>query len=322
VFSLAAANVEPGAQSVNVNILGKGNAIVGSGQSRRRRALGSNIISVEITVTAVEPSSGGTAGGTTLTITGSGFGTSGSDLDVLVGGVDCEVESVMSTELTCRTGPHASGTVDVIVSGNGASATLSQKYTYDSGLEARITGFSPTTGPVYGGSVLTISGTGFPDILSEIEVMVGGSNCRVENATATEIKCILPRSPPGEAKVVVDTQKNGRASYSGSEMNYTYVLSVTKVSPKRGSLNGGTEVTITGNGFHSNMSGNVVKLGRKRCVVFESISTEIKCKTEDSGNIVQVDNSGSHPGMPLLHSLNIDDEFIKLILNSYVISRV
>jgi hypothetical protein len=250
-----------------------------------------------MTVTAVEPSSGGTAGGTTLTITGSGFGTSDSDLNVMVGGVECEVESVMSTEIVCKTGPHASGTVDIDVSANSVSATLNQMYTYDSTLEARITGFSPTTGPVYGGSVLTISGTGFPDVLSEIEVMVGANDCQVQNATATEITCILPRNPPGQAKVVVDTQKNGRASYSGPETNYTYVLSVSDVSPKRGSLNGGTEVTISGEGFHSNMSGNVVKLGEKRCVVFESTSSEIKCRTENGGSIVQIDNSGSHPGM-------------------------
>ena len=248
-------------------------------------------------MTAVEPSSGGTAGGTTLTITGSGFGTSSSDLNVLVGEVECEVESVMASEISCKTGPHVNGTVDIVVSANGASATLSQMYTYDPALEATITGFSPTTGPVYGGSVLTISGTGFPNVLSEIEVMVGGNDCQVQNATGTEIQCILPRNPVGQAKVVVDTQKNGRASYSGSEMNYTYVLSVSDVSPKRGSLNGGTEVTISGEGFHSNTSENVVELGEKRCVVFQSSSSEIKCRTENSGNVVEVDNSGSHPGM-------------------------
>ena len=276
--------------------------MVGSGQSRRRRALDPNMISVEMTVTAVEPSSGGTAGGTTLTITGSGFGTSGSDLNVLVGGVECEVKSVKSSEITCKTGPHASGTVDIVVSGNGVSATLSQKYTYDSGLEARITGLSPTKGPVYGGSVLTISGTGFPVEPSEVEVMLGGSTCRIVNATATEIKCILPRNPPGEASVIVDTTKNGRASYSGPKMNYTYVLSVTDVSPKRGSLNGGTEITIIGDGFHTNMSGNVVKLGKKKCLVLESTSSKMKCRTENGGSIVQVDNSGSHPGTSTPHN--------------------
>ena len=267
-----------------------------SSSKRRRRALDKNMISVGITLTAVQPSSGGTAGGTTLTITGSGFGTSNTDLSVSVSGVDCEVLSVEPTQISCKTGPHASGTVDIVVSANDVSASLSQKYTYDSALEAVITGFSPSSGPVYGGSLLTITGTGFPDTISEIEVMVGKNTCRVQSTTATEITCTLPRNPPGEEKVVVETQMNGRASYNGSETKYTYVLTVSGVSPQSGSLNGGTEVTITGEGFNGNMSGNVVKFGEKRCVVIESTTSEIKCKTENGGEIVQVDNSGSHPG--------------------------
>ena len=296
-FSVTAAKVEPGAQSVNVNIAGKGNAVVSSGQNRRRRALNPNTISIEMAVSAVHPSSGGTAGGTTLTITGSGFGTSNTDLNVHVGEVECEVESVIPNEIKCKTGPHAAGTVDIVISANGASAPLNQLYTYDSALEARITGFSPTSGPVYGGSILNISGTGFPTAKEEIEVMVGGKNCEVQTATATQITCTLPRNPPGQAKVVVDTLENSRASYNGQEANFTYVLTVSNVSPQRGSLHGGTKVTITGEGFHTNMSGNAVKFGQKRCVVFESTSSEIKCRTENGGNIVQVDNSGSHQGM-------------------------
>lgn len=296
-FSVTAAKVEPGAQSVNVNIVGKGNAVVSSGQNRRRRALDPNTISIQMTVDAVDPSSGGTAGGTTLTITGSGFGTSTTDVDVQVGEVECEVESVIPSEIRCKTGPHAAGIVDIAVSSNGASDTLNQSYTYDSALEARITGFSPTSGPVYGGSVLTIFGSGFPTTKEEIEVMVGGKNCEVQSATATQITCTLPRNPPGQAKVVVDTLKNSRASYNGPETSFTYVLTVSNVSPQRGSLNGGTEVTITGEGFQSNTSRNAVKFGQKRCVVFESTSSEIKCRTENGGNMAQVDNSGSHSGM-------------------------
>lgn len=298
VFSVTAANVEPGAQSVNVNIVGKGNAVASSGQSRRRRAEETNTITIEMAVNAVEPSSGGTAGGTPITITGSGFGESTTNLDVQVGEVECRVESVKANEIKCKTGSHSAGTVDIVVSANGASDTLSQSYTYDSTLEAKITGFIPTSGPVYGGSVLTISGTGFPTAKEEIEIMVGGKKCEVQNATAAQITCTLPRNPPGQAKVVVDTQRNSRASYNGSSpMNFTYVLTVSNVSPQRGSLNGGTEVTITGEGFHSNMSRNAVKFGQKRCVIFDSTSNQIKCRTENGGNMVQIDNSGSHAGM-------------------------
>ncbi|XP_028395269.1 fibrocystin-L-like [Dendronephthya gigantea] len=284
---IVASNVKPGIQTVNVNVFGKGNAMASSKLSPT--------ISIEINVTAVKPSSGGTAGGTTLTITGSGFGTSKTDLSVLIGGVECEIVTIAPTEIQCKTGARSNGTADVVISGKNVSATLSEKYTYDSSLEAIITSFSPTTGAVHGGSVLTISGSGFPNSASEVEVMVGGLDCPVHNVTATEITCLLPRHKPGRAKVVVDTQKNGRASYSGSVMNFTYVLFLSAVSPSRGSLNGGTEITITGEGFHGNMSGNVVTIGEKKCEVFDSTSVTIKCKTQNGGSIVAVDNSGSHP---------------------------
>ena len=183
---------------MEVHILGKGNAVASSsGQSRRRRSLNPNILTIEMAVTAVEPASGGTAGGTVLSIAGSGFGTSNSDVNVLVGGVECEVELVMATEIVCKTGAHDNGTVDIVVTSNDISATLHQKYTYDPSLEARITGFSPNQGPVYGGSVLTISGSGFPEVDSELEVMVGGNHCEVQSTTATQITCVLPRNPPG-----------------------------------------------------------------------------------------------------------------------------
>lgn len=244
----------------------------------------------------MKPRSGGTAGGTTLTITGSGFGNSISDHNVLVGAVECAVMTVVPSEIVCKTGAHNGGTVDIVVSAHGVSATLSQMYTYDTALGAVITGFRPTTGAVYGGTLLTITGTGFPDVLSELTVTVGDNDCPLNSATATEITCTLPRNPPEQAKVVLDTQQNGRASHNGSEVSYSYVLTVTNVSPKRGSLNGGTDVTITGEGFHSNTSRNAVVLGETPCVVFESTASEIKCKTENGAKIVQIDNSGSHSG--------------------------
>ena len=44
------------------------------------------------------------------------------------------------------------------------------------------------------------------------------------------------------------------------------------------------------------MSRNVVRFGAKDCVVLESTASEITCRTESGSSVMNVDNSGSHPG--------------------------
>ena len=77
---------------------------------------------------------------------------------------------------------------------------------------------------------------------------------------------------------------------------FTSVLSVSGVTPNRGSLNGGAVLTIAGQGFGTNITDNMVMLGDVPCDVIESTESEMKCRTPSGGRIAEVDNSGSHPG--------------------------
>ena len=88
----------------------------------------------------------------------------------------------------------------------------------------------------------------------------------------------------------------GRASLDGTDAVFTSVLSVSGVTPNRGSLNGGTKLTISGEGFSSNNTDNIVMLGDVQCEVTESTKNEIKCTTPSGGRTAEVDNSGLHPG--------------------------
>jgi hypothetical protein len=79
-------------------------------------------------VTAITPSAGGTTGGTAVTITGTNFA---SGAAVSIGGVPATLVNVTgSTSLTAVTGPRAAGSVDVVVTINGVSATLAGGFTY------------------------------------------------------------------------------------------------------------------------------------------------------------------------------------------------
>jgi uncharacterized repeat protein (TIGR02543 family) len=80
------------------------------------------------TVTAISPSSGTTAGGTSVTITGTGFtGATG----VTIGGSACTPLSATSaSSVTCTTAAHAAGTVSVLVTTPGGTNTVNTLYTY------------------------------------------------------------------------------------------------------------------------------------------------------------------------------------------------
>ncbi|MGH9361801.1 MAG: IPT/TIG domain-containing protein, partial [Thermoanaerobaculia bacterium] len=84
---------------------------------------------VNPTIAAVTPQSGSTAGGTPITITGTGFLAGAT---VTLGGVPAtSVNVVSSTTITAVTGAHATGAVNLVVTNpNGGSATLVSAFFY------------------------------------------------------------------------------------------------------------------------------------------------------------------------------------------------
>lgn len=85
-------------------------------------------IDAGMTLTSVSPASGSAAGGTGITLTGSGFtGTT----SVKFGEIDATAITVVdSGTVTAVTPPHAAGAVDVIITSLSGSATLTNGYTY------------------------------------------------------------------------------------------------------------------------------------------------------------------------------------------------
>jgi hypothetical protein len=80
------------------------------------------------TIMTVSPTSGSTAGGTTITITGSGFQTG---LTVTLGGERQAVDVPNSTSILMTTTAHDPGPVAIVVANpNGQTATLSGGYSY------------------------------------------------------------------------------------------------------------------------------------------------------------------------------------------------
>jgi hypothetical protein len=199
-------------------------------------------------VTGVSPSSGLPAGGTNVTITGSGFWKFGYSV-TFDGVAATNVTFVDSNTITCTTPAHAAGTVAVGESDSKGTATaLSSGFTYVA--VPTVTTISPASGPLAGGAAVTIIGTALTDATA---VTFGGTNAASFTVNSdTQITAITPAKAVGPVTVAVMTAGGTGSKSSG----YTYVAAptVTGVSPASGPAAGGTGVTITG----TNLTGATV----------------------------------------------------------------
>ena len=203
-----------------------------------------------ITVTAVSPSSGPLVGGTSVTVTGTGFtGT----VSATFGGAAASVTVNSATSLTVVTpAVTTAGTVDVVVtSSSTGAATFARGFTYVAPgttlTPPSLNTVSPAAGPLAGGQTVTLSGS---DFASDTTVKFGGASAtNVTLSGSGSITCVTPAgTASGAVDVVVTSATNGSATLSGG---YTYQgqLTVTTITPTSGSVSGSTNVTITGTFF-------------------------------------------------------------------------
>jgi hypothetical protein len=106
------------------------------------------------------------------------------------------------------------------------------------------------------------------------------------------IRCLIPGQPPGEHDLRVLVRPMGYAipgrNYSGrlvgtaSSQNsvlFPSIFQIDTITPTRGSMAGGTVVTIAGVGFAAEVSRNLVTVGHGECDVQSASPTEIVCVT-------------------------------------------
>lgn len=215
------------------------------------------------TLVGISPSSGPVGGGTQISLTGTNFLAGAT---VSVGGSPCLNVSVLNdTTITCDTPAGTSGDVGVTVTTPGGT-TSPQTFTYQD--LPTVTAVAPASGPVAGGTEITITGTNFDGVTG---VTVGGAPCTsIVIDGPTSLRCVTPARTSGERDVVV-TNADGPAPTPGT---YTYLDPPTamEIAPGIGPANGGTAVTITGTNF---VSGSTVLIGGNPCtnVVVVNVTT-------------------------------------------------
>ena len=167
-------------------------------------------------MTAVSPPAGPKAGGTVVTITGTGFVNGAT---VSFGGAAATNVTVAGNGTTITaTSPSGTTKVNVTVStpGGTSSTSTADQFTYDA--VPAVSKLSVTTGPQAGGTAVTITGTGF--VAGSTTVLFGAVPATIVTLSATSIKVT---SPPGTGVVDVTVTTPGGTSAGVPGDRFTYV---------------------------------------------------------------------------------------------------
>ena len=199
------------------------------------------------TVTGISLTSGSTAGGTSVTITGTGF-TSVTAVDL---GSTPATSFVVNTatQIIASVPPSVGGIVDVTVTAaGGTSATSSaDRFTYVDVPVPMVTAISLTSGSTAGGTSVRIAGATFTGVTA---VDFGGIAAAFTVNSNTQITATSPTGT-GTVDVTVTTASGTSATLAADRFTYVAAAAptVTAISPTSGSTAGGTAVTITGTDF-------------------------------------------------------------------------
>jgi len=153
--------------------------------------------------------------GTSVTISGANFSTTAANNTVRFGSVQATVNSATDTQLTV-TVPAGAITQPISVTVNGLTAYSSSPFNIPPPQPPIINSFFPTSGPV--GTTVTITGMNFSNIPADNNVMFGGNQATVTEASGTELTVTVPNASGNfQISIVV----NGLTGNSNNPFNIT-----------------------------------------------------------------------------------------------------
>lgn len=236
-------------------------------------------------ITSVSPAAGSTAGGNSVTITGTNLAGATS---VKFGSTAATITSAGPTQVTATAPPGSAGTVDVTVTtprGTSAS-TAADQYSYGA---PAVTGLSSAAGPTAGQNTVSINGMNFAPGAT---VAFGASPA--SNVTVLSPSLITATAPAGSGTVdvIVTTQGGSSSKTAADQYSYALAPAVSGMSPTTGSTAGGETVTIGG----SNLAGATsVNFGDAAATILSTTNTQITA-TVPPGFSGTVDVTVTTPG--------------------------
>jgi uncharacterized repeat protein (TIGR03803 family) len=194
------------------------------------------------TFASIAPDHGLSAGGTATTIRGTGF--TGA-VDVTFGGSSTtQLEVVDPTTINATTPGHFVGTVDVEIVSFEGNVTGTNAFTFDPPLPT-ISSVSPNSGPVAGGTSVTITGSHYIAVSAVKFGTTAAATFSVDNDT--QITATTPAHAAGAAGVSVTTPSGTRTK--ANAFSFLAVPAVTGLNPNTDYVTGGGSVVIAGTDF-------------------------------------------------------------------------
>jgi len=191
-------------------------------------------------VTSISASEGPATGGTSLTITGTGF--TGATAVNLGGTSVTSITVTGDTSITLTTPPSSAGTDYVTVAGPGGTSAQSSGFEFTFVATPTVSNLNPSSGPVAGGNQVMVTGANFT-YASVVSFGDQGAGFTVNSDTS--ITAFVPPSDSGadQASVTVSSigGVSGPVSYS-----YTNASSGSPGAPTIGTATGGdASATVT-----------------------------------------------------------------------------
>ncbi|MFC5457339.1 beta strand repeat-containing protein [Prosthecobacter fluviatilis] len=238
------------------------------------------------TLTDISPIAGSTAGGTSVTLTGTNF--TGATGVTIRGVAATDVVVISGTSLVCTTPAGTAGSASVAVT-TPSGTVSSNLYTYvqpaPTVTATMANGASPARGSTLGGTLLTVTGTNFTGAGS---VTIGGVPAtNVTVLSSTSLTCITPAGSLGAVSVAVTTV----GGTSADNTLFTYELAVphvTDISPASGTSAGGTTVTLTGRSFTGATSVTFGGVAATRLVVLNDNTLTCTTPVGSAGTVQHV----------------------------------
>ena len=207
----------------------------------------------EVTLDTMVPRGGPTQGNTKVVISGNGFPTI-DDLFCSFGGALSLAERLNSDQIICSTSPAINASVVAvnvgILDADDGFVPLSQssiqfRY-YD---EPLFDGIYPRRGLTAGGSIVKITHDNASIRHDSFHCQFGDEVVAGERLTDGMVSCVVPTVSSG-GPVDIAVSFNDQDYHHAGIFYYHEVPSVLSVSPSHGWTQGGTEVNVSGVGFH------------------------------------------------------------------------
>ncbi|KAK3258451.1 hypothetical protein CYMTET_32501, partial [Cymbomonas tetramitiformis] len=202
-------------------------------------------------------------------------------LEVKVAGRVCARREASASQITCAAPSLPAGSHPVRLWAGGTLG-FSAAYTVDVPLE--VSGMAPEAGSAAGGQAVTVAGAGFDvENSTQNEVTIGGSTCAVLNVSSTRLVCLTPAQETyGQREVWARTLSMPEPTLVGTyQVEETLTAVISWCSPTRGSTEGGTLLTISGDRFGNNPTALKVLVGDAPCssITLVTPDTTLTCIT-------------------------------------------